>query len=60
MLSRTKLQDLVEELEMVDMKIKKEKSLLDNLETIKRNLEIEFENGLYADFTDEELFKSVL
>lgn len=60
MLSKIKLQQLIEELEVVDMKIQKERNLLDNLETIKRNLEIEFENGLYADFTDEELFKSVL
>lgn len=47
MLNKTKLQELVEELDILDMKIQKERNLLDNLENIKRNLEIEFEENLY-------------
>lgn len=56
MLSKIKLQQLIEELEVVDMKIQKERNLLDNLENIKRNLEIEFEENLYY-WDDEVLMK---
>ena len=56
MLNKTKLQELVEELDILDMKIQKERNLLDNLENIKRNLEIEFEENLYY-WDDEVLMK---
>lgn len=56
MLNKTKLQELVEELDIIDMKIQKERNLLDNLENIKRNLEIEFEENLYS-WDDEVLMK---
>lgn len=56
MLNKTKLQELVEELDILDMKIQKERNLLDNLENIKRNLEIEFEENLYS-WDDEVLMK---
>lgn len=56
MLNKTKLQELVEELDILDMKIQKERNLLDNLENIKRNLEIEFEENLYS-WDDKTLMK---
>lgn len=56
MLNKTKLQELVEELDILDMKIQKERNLLDNLENIKRNLEIEFEENLYS-WDDKVLMK---
>ena len=60
MLDKKKLQDLISELETVEMKIETERSVLSHLELIKRNLEIEFENGLYGDFTDDELMGCVV
>ncbi len=57
MLDRKKLKELVEALDTVDAKLIKEKSLVASLENIKRNLEIEFEELLHSDFTDEELMK---
>ena len=56
MLNKTKLQELVEELDILDVKIQKERNLLDNLENIKRNLEIEFEENLYS-WDDKVLMK---
>ena len=56
MLNKTKLQELVEELDILDIKIQKERNLLDNLENIKRNLEIEFEENLYS-WDDKVLMK---
>lgn len=56
MLDRKKLEELVESLEIVEMKIKDAKTMLDNLENIKRMLEIDFEEGLY-DWPDEILMK---
>lgn len=56
MLDRKKLQELVESLEIVDLKIQDAQTMLDNLHNIKRMLEIDFEEGLY-DWPDEILMK---
>lgn len=56
MLDRKKLEEMVESLEIVEMKIQDAKTMLDNLENIKRMLEIDFEEGLY-DWPDEILMK---